>query len=464
MNLLSTLVVVVAVGLANLIAAQDCNAQQDEYGQGIVIYTQDQLDQLTQNCTTLYGDLVVGSNYTGSFIVHNLTNITSSLSVQNSTGLTSLEAPDLISLYVAGFSYASSLRSISLPQLQTAEVFTVKSRTPLTVSAPNLRNVSYLNLLGSGISFDLSKLENITTGSSICGESGCDTQSSQIMKIDLPALRQAASLYVGGNVSSLSLPVLASAGNITQATASGYGDYDAGFTVHTTQHLNFSVPELSYMNGSLSLRGVIDTISAPSLVNATADILIEAWTPLAVNLSSLEYADDITVTGEITSTDFSSLKMVNSFSLSSSKHLNCDKVIPSNTSVIHEHCDAAPAKKSTLARNIGIGVGVGVGASLLLAVAGIAIYRRRHALAKKKRKGKQAVGAGVGAGTSTGEDNSTLELRPVSSGERREAESQSRGSMERGADDSEGRQSQTAVAPAAVVVPSEPPPPYSRWG
>ena len=219
-------------------------------------------------------------------------------------------------------------------------------------------------------------------------------------------------------------------------------------------------------------------------MNATADILIEAWTPLAVNLSSLEYADDITVTGEITrsvpvpvpptpstktnptSTDFSSLKMVNSFSLSSSKHLNCDKVIPSNTSVIHEHCDAAPAKKSTLARNIGIGVGVGVGASLLLAVAGIAIYRRRHALAKKKRKGKQAVGAGVGvgAGASTGEDNSTLELRPVSSGERREAESQSRGSMERGADDSEGRQSQTAVAPAAVVVPSEPPPPYSRWG
>ncbi|PYH47099.1 uncharacterized protein BP01DRAFT_364113 [Aspergillus saccharolyticus JOP 1030-1] len=411
MNLLSTLVVVVVVGLTNLIAAQDCYAQQSESGQGLVIYSQAQLDQLTQNCTQLHGDLVVGTNYTGSFIVHNVTNITSSIGLNNSTtGLTSLEAPDLVALYSAGFYCPSSLRSISLPRLETAEVLTVKAGSAITVSTPSLRNVSYLNLYGSSISFDFPKLELITTGSSICGEAGCDMMSSQAMDVDLPALREAASLSVGGNVSSLSLPVLASAGNITQAMTTGYGSYGAGLSVYTTQLLNFSVPELSYLNGTLSLQGVFnDSISTPSLINATGDIVIEAWTPVGLNFSTLEYVDDITITGTITSADFSSLRSVNQFSLSSSQYLNCANVLPSNTSFVQAHCDAAPQKKSALARNVGIGVGVGVGVSLLLAVAGIWIYRRRQAA--RKKKGKAPV-TRSGSSSGTGED-STVELRPI---------------------------------------------------
>ncbi|RAL07791.1 uncharacterized protein BO97DRAFT_408705 [Aspergillus homomorphus CBS 101889] len=452
MNLLPTLVVVVAVGLVNLISAQDCNAQEDEYGQGIVIYSQDQLDALTRNCTRLYGDLVVGSNYTGSFIMHNLTNLTSSISVLNSTtGLTSLEAPDLVTIYGAEFTYPSSLQSISLPRLETAVFITIEGRSPITVSIPNLRNVSYLDLSGSSINANLSSLEQITTGSSICGEAGCDKRSSSQMHIDLPALRGAASLSVGGNISSLSLPVLASAGNISQAQTTGYGDYSAGLAVHSSQLLNFSVPALNFLNGTLSLRGAFDSISAPSLKNATGDIALEAWYPLAVNLSSLQVADDITLIGAISSTDFSSLKQVNKFSVDSTRHLNCDKVLPSNASFVHAHCNSAPQKKSALARNIGIGVGVGLGASMLLAVAGICIYRRRQKRTKK-RKDKQAVGAGAG-------EESTHELQPVGR-EGEEGQGQSRDGSERA-----GEQAPTTAAtqPSAAGVPAEPPPPYSRY-
>ncbi|PYI11037.1 hypothetical protein BO78DRAFT_426090 [Aspergillus sclerotiicarbonarius CBS 121057] len=390
----------VAVGGLTVVAAQDCYANTT-YGDFFVdvknFYSQSELETYTENCTILHGDIGFGKNFTGSAIVHNLINITGVVTV--GSNLSSIEFPDLLSLGSVDVD-SSNLRSISLPQLETAASFNVENVESLSFSSPNVYQADYIWITGQIASLDLPKLDTVTKILEICSDSDCTTPPATAFDINLPSLRNASQVKIAGNLSSLSLPVLATTGN---------NSHYAGVYISNNGHaLNMSFPELSLVTDSLKLKGAMASINLPSLHNTSAEITIDSSTTLDVDLSSLVNASTILLKGKISSANFTSLKSFEEVEIESTVHINCEKSLPYNITAgeLTSCGTSAKSKGSNIPNrsiNIGVGVGVGVGGAIGLLIIVVWMYRRSL---KRKKRASQAVATldvyglqeGVGAG------------------------------------------------------------------
>ncbi|PWY84803.1 hypothetical protein BO70DRAFT_361203 [Aspergillus heteromorphus CBS 117.55] len=403
-------VVAVAGGLLKLVAAQDCYANSTINGYTFDVdnfYSQDQLDDFAQNCTTLFGDVGFGSNFTGSAVLRNLQNITGLVTV--GSNLTSIEFPDLLSL--GGLDASSSLlRVVSLPLLERVNDIDVEEAQSLNFSSPNVLNASSIKLTGQISALDFSHLDTVFSELYIDGSS-----LKKSFNVSLPALRNASDVEISGNLSSLSLPLLATAGSSSQ---------QAGLTLYNSgKPINMSLPSLSNVNGTLSLDGGIAGIYLPSLLNTTADLVVDTSSSLAVYLPSLIGANKISLEGAISSANFSSLEYFTSFDIQSNIYIDCATSLPSNRTHQGEtSCSGAakPTNNSGRAISIGVGVGVGVGGGIGLIIIVIWVYRRNL---KHKKRASEAV--------------ANLDVY--------------------------GLQEQTHSAAVAVERPNTDPPPYSRY-
>ncbi|RAL00813.1 uncharacterized protein BO80DRAFT_425220, partial [Aspergillus ibericus CBS 121593] len=377
--------VAVAVGGFTVVAAQECYANTT-YGDFDVdvknFFSQEELDTYTTNCTTLHGDIGFGKNFTGAAIVHNLINITGVVTV--GSNLTSIEFPDLLSLGSMDVD-SSNLRSLSLPQLQTASSFNVDNFESLSFSSPKIYQADYIWITGQLASLDLPKLDTVTKILEICSDSDCTAPSGTAFDVNLPALRNASQVKIAGNLSSLSLPVLATTGSDAH--------YAGVFISNHGNPLNMSFPELSSVTESLKFKGAMSSINLPSLHNTTADITIDSSTPLDVDLSSLIEASKILLEGKISSANFSSLEIFQQVEIESQVHINCGTSLPQNITVgeVASCSSTAKSKGSNISSrsvNIGVGVGVGVGGAIGLLIIVIWMYRRSL---KRKKRASQAV-------------------------------------------------------------------------
>ncbi|OOF90108.1 hypothetical protein ASPCADRAFT_212214 [Aspergillus carbonarius ITEM 5010] len=385
MKLLGLHATVVVGRLSGLVVAQDCYANTT-YGDFYVdvknFYSQDELDNYTVNCTTLHGDIGFGTNFTGSAIVNHLVNITGVVTV--GSNLTSIEFPDLLSLGSVDVD-SENLKSISMPRLKTVESFNVDSAGDLSFSSPRVSMADYIWITGQIATLDLSQLETVTRILEICSDSDCLTLSGTAFDVHLPALRNASQVKIAGNISSLSLPVL--------ATTGGDGQYTGVYVSNNGHPLNMSFPELTNVTESLTLKGAMSGINLPSLRNTTADITIDSSTKLDVDLSSLVKADTILLKGKISSADLSSLQAFTEVEVESELHINCATFLPQNiTSSGLTACSSTAVSKNSgisgRSIKIGVGVGVGVGGAIGLLIIVIWMYRRDL---KRKKRASQAV-------------------------------------------------------------------------
>lgn len=114
------------------------------------ISTQESLDSFTNNCTTVNSTVRFGTNYTDSFVLPNITNVTGDVIITASDRLASIEIPDVEYLSGLWISDALDLARISLPKVRHIKnVYLNTSAAEPVLDFPLLERVDSLLLYGN---------------------------------------------------------------------------------------------------------------------------------------------------------------------------------------------------------------------------------------------------------------------------------------------------------------------------
>ncbi|KAL4867228.1 hypothetical protein BDV12DRAFT_198438 [Aspergillus spectabilis] len=137
---MKTLILLLASGALPLGAtAQECRGDRTEYR------NQDELNDLTQDCTTLTNDLRL-VNYDGSLELPSITNLTGLVALNSS--VTSASFPDLESISDhLDFHQVEGLSNASFPKLQYAQNITLQFANEASeIVFPQLTNLSSISV------------------------------------------------------------------------------------------------------------------------------------------------------------------------------------------------------------------------------------------------------------------------------------------------------------------------------
>ncbi|KAL4876375.1 hypothetical protein BJY04DRAFT_223163 [Aspergillus karnatakaensis] len=275
------------VGLLALgTTAQECRGNRTEFS------SQDQLDELIQDCSVLADEIRL-VNFEGTLELPSITNITR-LSTRNSS-ITSARFPDLenISEYLVIRDEVTSeetLRNVSFPRLQHAENITLRFANEIGgVEFPELMNATNIRIINTpNLSFPA--LTNVTYLSIMTGVSnGFPNNDTETPKeISLPALMDAETLRVIGDVESFTAPNFTNADNLHLAF---YGPA-----------VELSLPKFSpeNNNGALDFTGNIESLSLPKLRIYRGDFRISTTVPVAIDIG-LQSVRELSLHGDIES-------------------------------------------------------------------------------------------------------------------------------------------------------------------
>jgi hypothetical protein len=132
--------------------------------EGFLVESQAAFDATLGNCTTIIGPIFISPNYTGSFVMNNITNMTNDittygwLSQKDTTGiqittdpstfLTLLQADRLVSLGQLNLMGVPGLDSISMASLEFVSGLFVFSTPTMSLSFPRLKNSTNIQIQG----------------------------------------------------------------------------------------------------------------------------------------------------------------------------------------------------------------------------------------------------------------------------------------------------------------------------
>ncbi|KAF9885249.1 hypothetical protein FE257_000609 [Aspergillus nanangensis] len=309
-----------------VISAQECDPNQmDPLSNGSGVWTissQDQLESISNSCSTMVGDINIASNYTGSFIlprVSNITGVISDIGLENN--LTSIELLD--AAFLGGFDLTDhNYLSISGPNVTEVGRIDIANGLSVSVSLPRLGTVAEISLSGGFSNLDFSGLKNITSKLEMCSDASCNPESGEALNASFPVLETARSMKIIGTITTVYMPNLRAAYvdslAVDGAILEGLSIYNAGGPIA----MNF--PNLSLVEGKLELQGELSEFSVPELKNTSAAIMMASSSSLSIDLNSLEAASTIDLSGRISSAQFPSLQYVNSIQIHSDIYLDCE--------------------------------------------------------------------------------------------------------------------------------------------
>lgn len=107
---------------------------------GVEVDSQADVDHLVQGCTSIVGDILLQSNYTGAFHLSGITNMSGIVYAGDSPqylNLTSITFDDMLTLGGLDVPNAPALTLVSLPKVQTIGYIDVKCFGKMNVSAPS---------------------------------------------------------------------------------------------------------------------------------------------------------------------------------------------------------------------------------------------------------------------------------------------------------------------------------------
>ncbi|GAD98404.1 conserved hypothetical protein [Paecilomyces variotii No. 5] len=357
---------VLVVGILPAATAQTCTPDRGYYGYAYIVNAQSDLDTIASKCTTVNGSVVIGTNYTGSFSLPHVQNLTGEFrwesNLANTTPApTSVDLPDLefvgSSLDLQGL---SSLLSFSAPKLKTVG-WSVDMDYVRTVNLTSLEQAEYVQIVGNLTGLQLDSLKHVRANCDICNKFGCDQTetSSTSFDLSLPSLQTVGAAMIIGQLSSFDAPKLS---NIT-----GVGlTYYALQLVTAGKAINVSFPELRSVASSIDFEGDITGLSMPEVKDSTGSLTVRSYVPLDINLP-LEEADDISLSGNISSVQFPNLKSLSILTIESDLRLDCDSIEKSlaaaNTTKTTMYCtsgkkNSAPGLVVDAKAAIGVAVGV----------------------------------------------------------------------------------------------------------
>ncbi|KAL4784670.1 hypothetical protein BJX76DRAFT_212176 [Aspergillus varians] len=280
-------------------AAQECSSRENYR-----VRSQEELNTITQNCTTIVGELGL-VNWTGPFTLSNITRIRS-ITVY-SGDISSVELPDLE--YLGSdllLTDLPSLRKVSLPSLEYTEGLYIDlvGNAP-ELHFPKLTNTSSIYLRGNFTNQSFNSLRNVEKKLDICNAVSCGyysrVEASTSMSLSFPVLERVGSLIVAGNVSTLSAP------EISTVTCNECDFAALHLKLYGASPIAVSFPKLSTITGSFYIRGDIDSLSLPALREYTDEFIVVPYEPLDISLP-VERAENFLFTGNVSSIALPNLK------------------------------------------------------------------------------------------------------------------------------------------------------------
>ncbi|KAL4969434.1 uncharacterized protein BDV14DRAFT_165935 [Aspergillus stella-maris] len=372
-----------SLGFLALAAARDCRPDDASYD----IHSQDQLDELSNDCTTINGGIRILNNYTGSFVLNNVVNITS-LRAEDPTDdndnpnseLTSIELPDLQYVNRLLDIQTRPVTRLSLPRLRSVnESLHVAIRDEGEVRLPALSEAGDITVEGNITRVHLDTLEtaaNLRFTSPFT--TGLDSMTVELppLSVSLPALNQVSSLIVEGNITEINAPELTTITgpqNTTQSDSLGlYSSELSPASASAGSGAPISFPRLSHIEGNVRIGGNIESMSFPELQEVTRDLTVEITSANQLTLDfPIRSARIIVFSGPFESIQFPNLENYNDLGIwSTVGSFDCDE--------FEERLDSSNVEsgelqcKASLGVSLqGRGVGTGVTLGITLGVIGI---------------------------------------------------------------------------------------------
>ncbi|OJJ03163.1 hypothetical protein ASPVEDRAFT_84618 [Aspergillus versicolor CBS 583.65] len=337
----------------------------------------------------------------GPVVLPNLVTLNGTLQLKRTwREITSISAPDLESANALDFAniMVGGLDRISFPSLRNvSERISFRDTTrDATAEFPVLEHAGSVTIEEHLLQLHMDSLESVADDFDLDNAfAGVDG-----LAVTLPSLTSVGFLKLGGNLTSISLPKLMSAGSPKHAK--GAISTEAGLRLHLGGRWNqvpripfaLNFPMLEYVDTQFYVHGPVDSLNLPSLTNTTAAIHIDSTQPLSLSLP-LRTASTIELLGAIKHASLPNLTQFTHITVASTTNFNCDRFIReiSETAQIPEGgqhsiiCSSVHGNSSglSLGGKIAIGVVVPV-AVLVLALLVICLRRRRRRAAKGKEE------------------------------------------------------------------------------
>ncbi|EAW11253.1 uncharacterized protein ACLA_089450 [Aspergillus clavatus NRRL 1] len=338
----------------------------------------------TDNCTVIYGNIEISSDFNGAFAIPNVEIIYGNITLRDSSGLssvnlTSIELPNALAVEGIELPDIPALKNISAPKaiLARSIKFAQQSSISPNVDFRSLIRAENISLTGNYSSLHFDALQKVNNSLSVCSVRDCGPADKFELAISFPALISAAYIRVGGLINSLSLPAL----ETINATKPDYAG-PLGLDVHNYgRPLALDFPKLRSVSNTLDLQGSISSLSLDSLAATDADILIDTDSSLDLNFRSLESANTIQLNGSITSAEFPVLQHVQRVTINADSSIDCrplkqalQRAAPNSDSICNRKSVFEPKGLSPGAK-AGIAVGCSI-AALAFIAASVWIWRK----------------------------------------------------------------------------------------
>ncbi|KAL2860124.1 hypothetical protein BJX68DRAFT_261096 [Aspergillus pseudodeflectus] len=210
------------------------------------VASQDDLDAIAESCTTIDGDFYISHNYTGSFVLNNVTNITGVVKgtdylYDRALQLTSFDVrPTRSRARLYPFRAFYKLEFPPLTEFETAQIRGNVS----SISFDSLNIVRFRLSIGNRYSVD-----------------GTTEQTQTSLDISLPALENITALNVYGKVSRINVPELA----YVPFNPTLMGRESLEFDLVDDHPISLDIPKLHHLDGGLKISGVVTSAHLPNL-------------------------------------------------------------------------------------------------------------------------------------------------------------------------------------------------------
>ncbi|KAL4885996.1 hypothetical protein BJY04DRAFT_179656 [Aspergillus karnatakaensis] len=309
-------------------AAQECGGSLIDYEE---IHSQEDIDAITDKCTTLRYGYQVTTNFTGPFSLPGIVNVSELIAGSDGSGrlldIPSFELPDLEYAKRLYLQLGDNLETLSAPKLVSAESLSVYTPAHLDVlDVPALKEVYYLTLRGNFSDVTFGALDTVHDEIWISNRllsASPDTLGETSLNISFPLVTSASAIIIGGKTSSISFPELT---ELTDSWNTIPGYRASNFTLWG-ESLPLDLPRLATVDGNLLVAGNISSLSLPDLRSIKGNLTINAGDPLSIELPSLYAAKVIELTGKIESVDLPALFAFDLLRIDSELPLDCDAIV-----------------------------------------------------------------------------------------------------------------------------------------
>ncbi|OBT86775.1 hypothetical protein VE02_04252 [Pseudogymnoascus sp. 03VT05] len=352
------------------------------------VSNQQELDIKYAGCTEIDGPVIIAADYTGGFYFPNVTTIYNGLITVSHYSqrqqqqqqppvplLTSIEVPDLKNARFIEIHGVPARTIISFPSLTALnDSLTLDAVEGCFVDFPSLTRTVDLQIIGNATRLNFPLLAAGGT-MRVSRKPKSDRKFLEYLIVDsvdqvpldinFPALQNAISIYLQGNITSLSMPRLSKVGHDRYLDAGKLRILTHG------NPLNISLPSLSDLR-HLSAAGTIRSLSFSSL-HSIERFEVNTSTPLNVTMEPVgAVTETLQLLGDVTAVSISSLYVLVRLIIKSySSDFYCSSIASDYTRITSPKLDSSDCRghppKSKLPLQLELGLGLGIPGFLVVA-------------------------------------------------------------------------------------------------